>query len=70
MKTISAATLVVTKARVLGSALSDRGRINEAMPSSTGRTPMPIASAPKAQLACSKIRYLNSSIVLRHAVDA
>ena len=69
-KTTSAATLVVMKARVRGSRASVPGRASAATPRRTGNTPTPIASAPRAQLACSKIRYLNSSMVFRQASDA
>src|SRR5688572_9839366 len=68
-KTKRAATLVVMNARVRGSRSSDRGRASAATPSRTGSTPTPIASAPSAQLACSKSRSLYRSMVLRHASD-
>ena len=59
-KTAIAATLVTTKARVLGSRGSSFGRASAAMPTIIGRTPIPIASAPIAQTPCSTIRSLRS----------
>src|SRR5919106_2697459 len=68
-KVTSAATLVTTKARVRGSVASLLGRARAAMPTSSGRTPIPIASAPVAQVACSQIRSLNATVVFRQLTE-
>ena len=70
MKTTSVATLVTTNARVRESRRSSLGRASADTPATTGRMPIPIASAPIAQVACSTMRSLQISIVFRHAVDA
>ena len=68
-KTTRAATLVVTKARVFGSRGSPRGRASAATPAISGSTPIPIASAPSAQDACSRIRSRKKPVVSRQLLE-
>jgi hypothetical protein len=56
--TAIAATLVTTNARVRGFRISSRVRASAARPTSSGKTPIPIASAPVDHVACSRIRSL------------
>ena len=57
-KVASAAAVVVTNARVLGSLGSSFGRASAAIPATSGRIPIPIASAPIADTPWSKMRAL------------
>src|SRR6266516_6609310 len=69
MNTPSATTLVVTKARLSGVLRSRLGRASAATPATTGSTPIPIASAPVAQTALSKIRSLYCFVVIAQLWD-
>ncbi len=67
--TTSAKTPVMTNARVFGSVTSLRGLASAAMPARSGRTPIPIARAPDAQAACSRIRSGYAPVVSRQLCE-
>src|SRR5918996_2207116 len=67
--TTSVERLVTTNARVRGSRISSRGRASADSPATTGSTPIPIASAPRAQDACSGMRSRKKPVVSRQLCE-